>query len=306
MRIGEDARVYLRAATHVRNKVSTLFDARPAQSVILAPGSLIALRVLGPPLGMVSVLATNEEYYNSSHFPSMKFHQVTPGRILGATSELRPSAVIMSLVTWRGHTLPVADVFRKIRASMGQQCPILICDYTHGGAIGFPSVDRLHADVVCGDMGKWLTPMTLDCKLSFVWFRSRRFHRIAARELGQFFLAIDREPDSFSTRWLDPAHVVDCARWLRRATRAQLIEQHHSNLTLACAIAKRLRLPPPTSSILWLQGSPRADPLLCKMKDLGLVWSISGAGDRVTCRSDVLQIQGKQLRKWLHWRVDAR
>ena len=41
------------------------------------------------------------------------------------------------------------------------RAPLLVLDYTHAGAVGFPNMGSFGADLTCGDFAKWVTPPTL-------------------------------------------------------------------------------------------------------------------------------------------------
>ncbi len=158
------------------------------------------------------LVLTSEEYYAPRHFPTLRCDVASPSTLVARVAAARPGAVIASVVSWRGAPLPVSALFGEIRRVLGARTPLLVADYTHAGAIGFPPVSALNADVVSGDAEKWLLPARQRSRLAFLWMRSPAVFRSAARSFSPFFLAVDGRTDARSARWLDPQEVRDRRR----------------------------------------------------------------------------------------------
>ena len=131
-----------------------------------------------------------------------------------------------------------------------------MADYTHAGAIGFPPVASLDADIVGGDPEKWLLPPSHGSRLAFLWMRSAALFRTAARLFSPCFLAIDGAVDSRAARWIDPAALAETTKWLAAAglTRRALLDRHQANLQMKRRLARRLGIPPgDDTSVLWIE-----------------------------------------------------
>src|SRR5579884_2577024 len=139
MKFGK-AELLTNAAENLRSQIAEWFGAEDSNRVILAPGILIGLRLLLEPLNIRKLLLTSDEYYNSQHFPSIKAQCYAPQDILDAVQREDPSALLMSVVTWRGQPLNVQGMFRRIAQARAGAHPLLIADYAHAGAIGFPKI----------------------------------------------------------------------------------------------------------------------------------------------------------------------
>ena len=56
-------------ASDLRRTISELFEVSRPDRIVLAPGILVALRLLFSHLRIRRILLTGEEYYSESHFP---------------------------------------------------------------------------------------------------------------------------------------------------------------------------------------------------------------------------------------------
>jgi len=198
--------------------------------------------------------------------------------------------VIASPASWRGTRQPVAEQFASIRQALGREAPLLVADYAHAGSIGFPSVDALGADVICGDLEKWILPPDCNSRVAFLWLRTDGLFREATAAFRPFFLATQAPNVSMSARWVDPADVLAVSRRLADlgVTAGQLRERHRADLEFARDLAGRLcasRMP--ETSILWFEEDELDGEMVEDLEKMGLVWRLPGRGTRVLCRSDV-------------------
>lgn len=280
-----------RKARRIAQTFSVLFDAPPSSRIVLAPGILVGLQVLFAKLQVRRILLGDGEYYGAPHFPVQRVFSGDVDQLLKLTKECRPDAVIVSVVTWRGKVLPCAKLFSEIRrARRRERAPLLVADYSHAGAIGFPSVKKLGADLVCGGPGKWLTPPTWDSKLAFLWFASSSLFSEAKVAFAPFFLALDQEPPFLVSRWIDPGEIRALDAWLRnqRLNRAALKARHRADREVASRLAARFEMDCPESNILWLPRRHAADRIVEKLDRLGLVWRMPDGKIRILCRAEAM------------------
>jgi hypothetical protein len=165
--------------------------------------------------------------------------------------------------------------------------PLLVADYCHAGAVGFPSVKKLAADVVCGGAGKWVTPPLWDSRLGFLWFGSELLFSQATRAFAPFFLATDQQSLSLVSRWIDPAEVRALEAWLahRSLNRSALIAQYRADKEFASGLAARFGIDCPQSNILWLNHGLSRDKRLRALERLGLTWRMPDGKIRILCRA---------------------
>jgi hypothetical protein len=185
--------------------------------------------------------------------------------------------------------LPIASVFRRVRAVYGESRPLLVADCTHAGAAGFPSLAELGADIICGDAGKWILPTEWESKIAFFWFGTAALALAAGRAFAPFFLATHVQDETPSARWLDPAEVLAVARWFhkRQPRRAALLRRYRASLALAARLADHYGVPrPSTICALRLNAATPEDALLRKLGRRRLVWRLPGGEIRILCRAD--------------------
>jgi len=283
-----DLKTSARDAAHVRREIARLFDATPAGRIVLAPGMLSALRHLFSARGIDRLALTSHEYYAPRHFPAMTVDAVAVSTLVARVQATRPGAVIVSVVSWQGEALPVAGLFAAIRRRLGARAPLLVADYTHAGAIGFPPVSSLNADVVTGDPEKWLLPAGHASRLAFLWMRSAKEFRAAERVFSPFFLAVEGRSDARASRWIDRQEVHMVARWLSdtRLTRRALLTLHEANLRLKQRVARRLGIDSTgAASVLWTdQRIPES--LEARLNRHHLLWRDGIGHARILCRAD--------------------
>jgi hypothetical protein len=270
----------------VRRDIARLFDGHPARRIVLAPGVLSPLRHLFSALGVERLALTAEEYYAPRHFPVIRVSRAPAAALLAQIRKSRPQAIVVSVVSWRGEPLPVAEIFAAIRAQSAR-APLLVADYTHAGAIGFPPMRGLNADLVCGDPEKWLLPRG-PSRLGFLWTGSPALFRVARTAFAPFFLAVDAPVDPRSARWVDPLDVRRIARWLTdtRPTREKLEARHQGNLRMKRRLAQTLGIDSRgESSVIWTTARIPV-PLRKRLESLGLIWRV-GTHTRILCRAEV-------------------
>jgi hypothetical protein len=279
-------------ARDLRGKIAEIFGAAPKETIILTPGTLMALQILLASLKIHRVALTSSEYYGRGHFPSLEIGTYRIDHFLDRIRSFKPKAVIASLVTWKGEVLPIESLFAEIRAVFGRQSPVLIADYSHAGAVGFPTFRSSEADFVVGDVSKWIAPVDCNRNLGFLWSRPGKLSSAAQRTFTPFFLATDGPSEERSARWIDPVELSKLLKWIKQkgTSRASLLERHKLNLSLALDIAHELKLSKkPASSILWIENNEVSpgNLLLKEIASKGLQWAPSTGGIRVLCRSEV-------------------
>jgi hypothetical protein len=281
----------LARANDLRTTISDLLEVDHADRIILTPGILVALRILFAQLRVERILLTSEEYYDEGHFPEATVRIARCEAISELELQRDCDAVIASPASWRGTRQPVAEQFASIRKTLGREAPLLVADYAHAGSIGFPSVDALGADVICGDLEKWILPPDWSSRVAFLWFRTDRIFREAAAAFRPFFLATQAPNVLTSARWVDPSDVLAVSRRLTDlgVTAGQLRERHRADIELARDLAGRLHASQiPETSILWFEEDELDGEVVEDLEKMGLVWRLPGRGTRVLCRSDVV------------------
>jgi len=278
-------------ASDLRRTVSGLLVVHHPDRIILAPGILIALRALFSQLRIERILLTDEEYYDASHFPAGPVRVASCQEIPRVLQEHQFDALVASPASWRGVRQPVAKLFGGIRETLGELAPLLVADCAHAGAIGFPSPESLGADVVCGDLEKWILPPNCSSRVAFLWFSSRRLFLEATEAFRAFFLAMEGSDVALAARWVGPDDVLAASGRLAEldVTRNQLRTRHQADMKLAETLASRLdpsRVP--ETSILWFEDDETGGEIVEQLDDLGLVWRLPGRGTRILCRSDVV------------------
>jgi len=278
-------------ANDLRRTISDLLDVRHADRIVLTPGILVALRMLFSHLRIKRILLTSEEYYGADHFPGATVQVALCEAVPRLLQKREFDVLLASPASWRGVRQPVEELFGWIRKTLGRKAPLLVADHAHAGAIGFPSVESLGADVVCGDLGKWILPPDWNSRVAFLAFSTHRLFRKAVGVFRPFFLATDSSGVSVSARWVDPADVLAVSKRLAGLgiARGQLLERHQADMKLAGALTSRLHPSgAPDTCILWLEEDDLPGEMIEDLEKLELVWRLPGRGVRVLCRSDVL------------------
>ena len=287
---GRDILALQRLSREIRGAISELFDAPQPERIVLAPGILNALQILFASMDVRRVMLSTKEYYGAAHFPAQRVAQVKVEEIAAGINEFRPDVLILSVVSWKGDALPVSRIFSEIRKGRGLQCrPLLVADYSHAGALGFPSAKNLGADVLCGDLAKWVMPPP-DCgKLAFLWFKSRRLFVTAKTAFKPFFLATDTPGTPFAARWVDPSEIRRVHDWFKRErlSRSKLLAKDCANKELALRLASLFGISGSVeSNILWLGRGRMNQKHVRGLERAGLVWKTPDGKIRIVCRAD--------------------
>ncbi len=291
----------LAAANDLRTTISDLLEVHHSDRIILAPGILVALRVLFSHLHIERIALTSEEYYGEEHFPEAAVRATRCDALFDTLLTDDFEAVLASPASWQGTRQPVAELFDSIRKQFGRRAPLLVADYAHAGSVGFPSVDQLGADVICGDMEKWILPPGWNTRVAFLWFRTQPLFLRAVEAFRSFFLATKASDVSMLARWVDPDDVLAVSRGLESlgVTPDQLRARHRDDMRLARELASSVepaRIP--ETSILWFEEGELDGETLEKLVKLGLVWRLPGRGTRVLCRSDVVDGARAHRKVW--------
>lgn len=278
-------------AREVRRLLADVYGAAPSGAVVLAPGTLAGLRLMLGALRVKRVALSAGEYFDGASFPGAKVDLVRPEALPAHVVRSRCDAVVVSIVTWRGERLPLEPLFREIRKRPGggARTPLLVADFSHAGAAGFPKVGEVGADIVVGDVTKWLTPPQWPDRLAFLWCRTAGLRLVAKRVFATFYLAAVRPEAALEARWVDPEALARVVAWRRIATvtRGQLLKRSRADLKLAIRMARWCGVPAPSSSLVWITSAAGIARIPGWVKDTGLLWHPPGGGARVMCRSDL-------------------
>jgi hypothetical protein len=278
-----------RAAREVRKLLLDVYGAA-SDSVVLAPGTLAGLRLMFGALDVQRVTLSAGEYFDEASFPAARVDSVDTGALVEHLAARRPDAVLLSVVTWKGERLPVEGLFEAIRAKLGAETPLLVADFSHAGAAGFPKVTDSGADIVAGDATKWITPPDWADRVAYLWFRTEELAFTAKRVFAPFYLALARPSSRLAARWMDPDALAKVVAFRRRAkiSRHKLRDRFRADIALATRIAKWCGAPVPSSSLVWIKPAEGIAKIPKWAKDLGLLWQHPpGGGVRVMCRSDL-------------------
>lgn len=289
MKAGEDNTKLYEVAMQLRAVLCELFGAQEPRRLALAPGILVGLQILFANLGVRSIVLTSGEYYSRVHFLGLSTGTFSVESLVQEVKLSQPDAVIASVVTWRGRVLPVAKLFGEIRATLGKRAPILIADYSHAGAAGFPPMGELEADIVCGDPAKWVLQQHWVSTLAFFCFQSGSLFAKAKRALEPFFLATSDQGNQFFARWIDPQDVQDALGAIaeERLNRAALLKRYRENMSLTFELAAQLGIKHSLdSSIIWSDEERLSETLPSWLRESGLVWNPPTGGTRILCRAE--------------------
>ncbi|HMG72795.1 MAG TPA: hypothetical protein VK582_04785 [Pyrinomonadaceae bacterium] len=150
-------------------------------------------------------------------------------------------------------------------------------------------MNEIEADIICGDICKWITPSEWQRNLAFLWFRDRSLWEKATQIFRPYYLATPQEGTHLLARWIDPYEVKTVVSWLRerRLDRSRLLRRHQHNMALARNLSGQLGLSdPPESSILWIDDESNSNILLGELKQNGLAWRPPDGGLRILCRAE--------------------
>lgn len=270
------------AASELRHAVADLFGMPDPNELILVPGICNALEILLSRLGCKTLLVTEEEYYDEDTSPLPGTIRCSAGRVLQEMELNSPDAILMSAVTWKGNVLPVKDTFKAIFTQRRSSIPLLVADYSHAGAIGFPQVD-FPVDLVCGDLGKWIVPPVQERNLAFLWAPGRDLRKRVQQVFCKYYLATCDPTAQRLCRWIEPGSLLETAGIYseQKVSKKLLVERYRRNRKLTREVAQLLTIVDSGTCILW-SDTPVTPP---KDERL-LVWN-TGGGARIICRADL-------------------
>jgi hypothetical protein len=275
-------------AGQMRRIISELFLAQPADQIVLTPGILAGLQILFGHLGIKRLALSEEEYYGARHFPNLEVRYFAAADFVDSVSRWSPDAALVSLVGWRGKVLPVQKWFEHLSSHRPSERTLLIADYSHAGACGFPAANELNADVVCGDPAKWILDQQHE-NLAFLWFGPEKLFREVRPPFAPFYLALSDPEDLLFSRWIEPRVLESTlSRMESRLDRRILCDRHSRNLELSerlsVLVAGRGRT---GSAILWLDGAPLPEAIPGWMSERQLIWKLPEGAVRIMCRADL-------------------
>jgi hypothetical protein len=275
-------------AGQLRRIISELFLAQPADQIVLAPGILAGLQMLFSHLGIKRLALSEEEYYGARHFPNLEVRSFAAGDFTDSVSRWNPDAVLVSVVGWRGKVLPVQKWFDQLRRRQSSRHPLLIADYSHAGACGFPAANDLNADVVCGDPAKWILDQQHE-NLAFLWFGPEKLFREIRPPFAPFYLALPDPEDLLYSRWIEPRVLESTlSRMENGLDRRILCDRHSRNLELSEGLSVLLGGRGRTgSALLWLDGASLPEAVPGWMGDRQLIWKLPDGAVRIMCRADL-------------------
>lgn len=276
-------------ASKLRVTLSEIFDLQQPEQIVLTPGILVGLNNLFSRLPSNRIALSPAEYYDEYHFPNRETSSFDFETIIEHIRLSSSDVVIASLVTWRGKALPVKHLFQGIRGALGDKAPLLIADCAHAGAIGFPSLKDLEADIICGDVCKWITPSEWQRNLAFLWFHNQSLWEKAAEIFRPYYLATRQTRTHLLARWIDPFEVKTVVSWLeeRLLDRNRLRARHQHNMNLARKLSERLGMSEsPETAILWINEESSSNILLEELAQTGLAWKPPEGGLRILCRAE--------------------
>jgi hypothetical protein len=271
------------ALQQLRRFIGTAFGVDPTHQLLFAPSILVSLKLLFAIMGIQRLLLACDEYYTGKHFFREDVRACALDSLLPHCLEFQPDAIIVSLVSWSGVVSDVKQIFSEIRRRVNP-VPLLIGDFSHAGAIGFPSFNEYGADVICGDLAKWVLPLTRDPGIAFLHFRDEGLFTEITPHFAPFYLSGASSEIERLSRWIDPGKVVNAAKTIaaRRIGRREILRQYRTNRKMAERLAEELNLAHPLSCILWL---PREKFRFTGASRHELVWQ-TDSGTRVLCRAD--------------------
>jgi len=266
----------------IRATVSGMLG-RDAERAILAPGALVALRLLFHHEGVSSVLLSDREYYAAAHFPDLEVHIAPFEDLAPAAERFSPGAVVASLVSWRGE---VGDVEGLCR-SLGEVdvSPLVCLDWCHAGAVGFPEAEGLDADLLFGDVSKWLIPARAPDRMAFLLGGEDLDAPLRSCFGGLYRSGGGRT--AREARWIDDARLGEVAERVRDVAidRDRLRARHEKNMALARTMAHANGQPEPDAAILWFPDASAEALDLTALPSPGLAWE-TDAGVRVLCQAE--------------------
>ncbi len=251
--------------------------------VVLAPGTTASLRILFAAKGIETVILGPEEYCDEHHFWPLSV-LTSPIADIAAIARRTPSkiAVVLSVVSWKGTRFPVESHFHALRLELKDRCPLLVADYSHGGASGFPPCDQIPADIIVGDFSKWILPPNVADELCFLYAGTDEMWKLCKNCFGAFYLATESVAER-AARWVAPREVTGSLMWIKSqsVSRHTLLAQFERNRSFMRTLPRSGTAT--DCCMVWFRSD--AAP---KWIAPDLLWE-TPEGIRVLCRHDVQQ-----------------
>lgn len=207
----------------------------------------------------------------------------------------RPTAVLLSHVSWLGTVYPVREIFGEIRQTLKHRCPLLIADCAHSGAVSFTDLTSLGADIVCLDTGKWVMKGRWgwwSSSACLLWF-SGDYFATARKVFAPYLLALAEQihrADGEREYIVPPELIRTTASKL--PDKLTLTQRLSQNLKLARELERLLGIERGNSSLLCVRKEEvRHVSLLSKLERHGLVWRLENGMIRIRCCSDLFALK---------------
>jgi hypothetical protein len=280
-------------ANSLRNRLAECFGISEPEHVIFTNGVTTSLRLIFAGLNVRKLILGPEEYCSPIHFFPLDVTVADEHDLLAAVQSSNAQAIILSTVAWTGRSFNVSEVFYGLRKALGPKCPILVADYSHAGAAGFPAIETLNADLVVGDLQKWLLPNGVADELCFAYPCSSFLHYACEKVFTGCFLATESTIPNM-VRWISPTQITLATKWATRVnvTKAFLAERHRDNEKLRERLLSEMNCVDSGTLIVWMQSGTAVPQWL----NDDLVWK-TGSGVRIMCRADVQKLKKKSTRK---------
>lgn len=226
------------AAWLLRRQVARVHSLAKPERIIFGCGVMACLRHLFLLRQHTHFALTSIEYYGPEHFPGRRVDVFEPDGLVEGVVEARPQVVIASLAGWAGGRFPLADWFAAIRKQFGPASPLLVADCCHAGAVGFPGLAQIGADLVCGDLAKWVAPTGAD-KVAFVWPATRALFEELSPLFAGYYLSVEGQDTANAGSFVSPSTISTLSELYQsvEASPEQLAARFRTNLLLARSLS---------------------------------------------------------------------
>lgn len=277
-------------AMRFRQHLKDLFAINQSNDIVLMPGILVFLQGCLRALDINSMITSQEEYYEPQHLPNVLLKLEDERSIAPCVTQNRTDAVLISQVSWLGRELNCKAIIHELRNSGGPQ-PIIIVDYSHAGAIGFPPIHEIDADIIVGDVEKWIRNEAWGSPLAFAVVKNQNVMHQLEKHLAPFYLALAHESDMRMARWVDPRTLREILNEFedRSLSRPKLLERYKRNMRLAKRVMGCCDPQNDSHCTIVVCDEFNDSELLSSLRSKGLVWDLPDGRMRIICRSDVLE-----------------
>jgi hypothetical protein len=283
--IASEAGIY-EQAKNLRAQLCGIIGIPAAHQIILTGGTTVGLKLILAGLRSETLILGPEEYQTPAHFFPLHVAISSIAELQTNVQKTKPHAVILSVVSWRGRRFPVEAAFHGLRAYFKENCPLLIADYSHAGAAGFPDPTALGADLIAGDLSKWLLPPRVADDLCFIYPATSQISSLCQDLFKPLFLATETEVER-SARWISPEQIVSAHEFLLQTcmSMTSLKKQHQKNVSFKRQVLESLDGRDTDTCMLWLRQGDAAPDWIAP----DLIWR-TPEGVRVMCREDIQQL----------------